>query len=189
MKRAGRIIVLVNMALSFIFLGMTALIFTTKVDLRAEEQRQNAILKPIKDAESSIQAQTKGVEEQATITDDRIKDLKSKAEKSRQDAESNYQGLLRELGQVRTEIAELQTKVSDSQRALTQNREEVRKQEQNQAELLAKMEAESRKKFDLENRLFQKTNTLAVLKDRAAELSQRVKELQSPRSSTGNRGN
>lgn len=189
MTKIGKIIVIANTVMSFLFLGLTTLVFTTKVDLRAEEARQNAILKPIRDYEQAVTKQNKEVGDAGDITGDKIKDLKTKRDKATTDAESIYKGYERELKQVRTEIGDQQAKTTDTQKALTQNREEVRKQEGIQVDVQGKADAEAKKKFDLENKLYQKTNLLNVLQDRSGELSRRAKELQNPppRSSTGNR--
>ncbi|MFO0948471.1 MAG: hypothetical protein U1D30_21540 [Planctomycetota bacterium] len=174
----GKIVVLVNLSLSFLFLGFATFVYRSRVDLAGElrtarskvselqnrrttTEEENTRLTQILDADKARLAQaTKDNETNAAERNTKIEDLSSQLEQNRQ------------------RIAEAQETFHRTAAQQTERRQEVERLRGVLANLDQQINDLEAQKTSLNNQLAQTTNNLVESQTREAELAKRVSELE-----------
>ena len=157
MTYVGKILVIVIMAFSLIFLGISTVVFQTSRNWRTatEEQKKKVsqLTTKLNDAQAAVQAEQKDLENE----------------------KNKYEALAKDLnGQIQRQDAQ----IASVEQQISQAREEVQKAQMNANTALVEAESRRKETFDLREKKAAVEKQANEFKLKQAELNDRIRELE-----------
>lgn len=174
----GKVVVLVNLSLSFLFLGFAVFVYRSRVDLSGE-------LRAARSKVSDLQNRRTANEEENTRLTQVLDSDKARLAQAVKDNEANaaernskIEDLSTQLEQNRQRIAEAQDTFHQTTAQQTERRQVVERLRGSLATLEQQIDELEANKSSLNNQLAQTTNILIESQTRKTELAKRVSELE-----------
>lgn len=178
MTLVGKILVLLNLVMSFIFMAFALLVYETRVDLRNEMTKVKSDL-------DKAQVTARGFEEEKQAALKQLAEQKEAMQKSESEAARQIADLRKNLETVSTQLNETRKESSSSMAELgtatkeqQQRRDEVAALREAREQLLAKNADLTNKNNSLQDQLAQTTNDLQLVNARNEQMLNRIRELE-----------
>lgn len=178
MTFTGKILVVLNLFMSFIFMAFAMMVYTTRVDLKGQLTKKDEEIRTAGSKASSANA-----EKDKTVADAaEAKKLFDQQMASKNQEVNKYKAESKQfsdqLAQLRTEIGESTAGLKGTATELLQRRQEVEQGREYRKKLLDENTALVNEKTRLSDQLAQSSNTLKLSNERNEQLLDRIQKLE-----------
>ena len=178
MTFVGKILVLINLVMSFMFMAFAVMVYTTRTDLKGELAEQKALVSKAGQEKSDLETKNADLEKKLQVEQANLKKAKDDATKTVADLNSQIQSLQSERQTIREEnqksLAQLQTATTEQQ----QRREEVKRLNDEKFQLLESNNKLISERTELSDNLAKRESELALLTERNQQLNERLTQLE-----------
>jgi chromosome segregation ATPase len=175
---AGKILVIFNMAVSFLFLGFAIMVCSTRVDLRAQLNQEKSRVSALTTEKGSLQTKCDDLEKQKADEDTKLKKITADNEQQKTTLQGQIAQLQEEINKSKQESATAITQMQGATSEQTQRRGDVEQLRNTRNGLLAKNAEIVGQKTTLQDQLSQVTNDLRLANDRNRQLVDRLKQFE-----------
>lgn len=174
----GKILVLLNLVMSLIFMAFAMLVYSTRVELNTKLTKSQNDLAQLRATNSGLEQEKSTLTQQ--LTDQKEQAAKADADKAREivDLKKRIDSVVRDLNDSRKEATTSLSEMKNSTTEQGTRRDEVAKLRQTREELVKKSNDLTAANSKLQDQLIETKNELKLTTTRNEQLLNRVKELE-----------